>query len=201
MPDPSAVFSDDEGWSNSVDGLASWLQTHPARDGWGSVERAPGWSQSQFVQNHIAEVRNLLRGIPDEVFGYIQEEIAKGTANGDSTPEIARRIENILSVDGSKNWRARANLIAVTEVNGAYNAGWYAAALRTQQDLGIPLNKRWIATHDDHTRSTHKAADKQTVPVTAPFIVGGFPMLYPGDKAGPPEEVINCRCTSVTLEP
>jgi hypothetical protein len=27
-----------------------------------------------------------------------------------------------------------------------------------------------------------------------PFTVGGASLMYPGDPAGPAEEVINCRC-------
>jgi len=41
----------------------------------------------------------------------------------------------------------------------------------------------------------HVKADGQTVPWGQPFDVGGFAMMYPHDPEGPPQEVINCRCT------
>ena len=196
LPDPSGVYSDTEQWNREVDVLVRWLDRRPAREGWNSVDQAPGYSTSQFVQQHLSQVRNLLVRIPDEVFADIRDELAKGTANGDSTQTIAERINTILDVSGS-NWKNRANVIAVTEVNGAYNAGWYASAQRAEQDIGHPLTKRWIASHDSHVRPTHKEADGQVRPLLTPFTVGTWPMQYPGDKAGPPEEVINCRCTAV----
>ena len=196
LPDPNGVYGDQEGWAESVDVLVDWLEVHPAEDGWDSVEGHKGYTANQFVQQHLAQVRNLLLRMPDEVFNDIRKVIAEGTANGDSTPAIAERIDTILDVSG-QNWKNRANLVAVTEVNGAHNAGWFASALRVQQDLGRPLSKRWVATHDTHTRATHKAADGQVRPLLELFTVGTWPMQYPGDKAGPPEEVINCRCTAV----
>lgn len=196
LPDPGGVYSDTEGWDDSVENLTSWLERHPARDGWDAVPDTGRYTSNQFVQQHLAQVRNLLRRIPDEVFNDIRDEIAKGTANGDSTQAIAERINTLLDISGN-NWKNRANVIAVTEVNGAYNAGWFASAQRAEQDLGRPLTKRWVASHDSHVRPTHKEADGQVRPLLTPFTVGTWPMQYPGDKAGPPEEVINCRCTAV----
>lgn len=61
--------------------------------------------------------------------------------------------------------------------------------------LGIQQHE-WIAVHDNRTRLDHREVDGQVVWVGQPFNVGGWPMLYPGDPAGPPEEVINCRCST-----
>lgn len=196
LPDPSGVYSATEQWNDSVDVMVEWLDRNPVRDGWNSIPEHKPYTANQFVQQHLAQVQNLLRNMPNEVFNEIRDEIAKGTANGDSTQTIAERINTILDANG-QNWKNRANVIAVTEVNGAYNAGWFASAQRAQSDLGTPMTKRWIASRDTHVRPTHKAADGQVRPLLTPFTVGTWPMQYPGDKAGPPEEVINCRCTAV----
>jgi len=196
LPDPGGVYSDNDDWFRSVETVIDSLERRPVREGWNSVPDTTPYTPTQFIQQHLAQVRNLLRRIPDEVFAEIRDEIAKGTANGDSTQTIAERINTILDTNG-QNWKNRANVIAVTEVNGAHNAGWFASAQRAQRDLGTPMTKRWVASHDSHVRPTHKEADGQVRPLLEPFLVGTWPMQYPGDKAGPPEEVINCRCTAV----
>ena len=48
-------------------------------------------------------------------------------------------------------------------------------------------------------RETHAAAEKQTVGIDEPFIVGGAELMFPGDPAGPPEEVINCHCVQIAV--
>lgn len=85
----------------------------------------------------------------------------------------------------------RGSMIARTEIIGASN-GASLAAVRTG---GAAAFKVWLSASDRYTREDHGDADGQTVPVDQPFDVGGFPMMYPGDPNGPPEEVINCRCT------
>ena len=59
----------------------------------------------------------------------------------------------------------------------------------------------WLATSDSRTRPTHRAAEGQRVPVGQPFIVGGAELRFPGDPSGPPQEVIQCRCTMLLVEP
>lgn len=56
------------------------------------------------------------------------------------------------------------------------------------------------STEDNRTRPTHQAADLQRVPLGTPFQVGGFELRFPGDPMGPPQEVIQCRCTSLLVE-
>ena len=56
--------------------------------------------------------------------------------------------------------------------------------------------KEWIASFDDRTRDTHaEAGAGEPIKETEAFIVGGNPMMYPGDPAGGAAEVINCRCS------
>jgi hypothetical protein len=57
------------------------------------------------------------------------------------------------------------------------------------------------STDDSRTRETHRLADGQRVALGQPFIVGGFELAFPGDPDGPPQEVIQCRCTMLLVEP
>lgn len=191
-PDPASVHMEDEFWRGEVERLVRWLDDN--------ATGGQGFSASSQVRSHLDRVRNLLVRIPDEVFQDIRRELIQGYDQGDSTKAIAQKIERILNITGSENWPNRAQVIAVTEVNGALNAGWFGGAVAQQRQLGQTLAKKWISTHDSHTRADHRQADGQTVPLLSPFIVGESALMYPGDKAGPPEQIINCRCSAAVVE-
>lgn len=205
MPDLSALWTVAPDWNRTVDQVfIPWLRNRPARLGWDSFAGAhPDWrvrgyqDMDAYVQAHLSSVRNLLVRFPNEVFNMLRQDMQAALSAGDGVQAIAEQIEQTLSRTGSENWPHRAQVVATTEVNGAFNAGWYASAVQTERDLG-PLEKIWVTSHDTHVRDTHRQADGQRRPLLQPFLVGGFPLKYPGDKAGPPDEVINCRCTAVT---
>lgn len=55
---------------------------------------------------------------------------------------------------------------------------------------------QWITILDGKERDSHAMAAFQIQPINAPFIVGGYRMMHPGDTSlgAPAEEIINCRC-------
>jgi uncharacterized protein with gpF-like domain len=207
MPDPTVLWATVPYWVAKVRKLVSWLQTEATGAGTDRLRgehpnlRIPNLlSTDSFTQAHLARVENYLVRIPDEVYQLIFAEVSEGIAEGEGVREVQARVDRVLDTSGSENWRNRARVIAITEVNGAANAGWYASAVNAQRELGVRLNKVWLASHDTKVRPSHREADGQRRPLTEPFLVGGFPLLYPGDKNGPPEEVINCRCAAGTKE-
>jgi 2'-5' RNA ligase len=135
----------------------------------------------------LTEATNRLVGIGDDIWSLIANQLAQGVDMGESIPELAARIRATAPMT-----EARATTIARTEVISASNAGSFAQA----QTLDDPtMTKTWLATNDSRTRPTHRAADGQTVPLMSAFVVGGFPLMVPGDPIGPPQECINCRCS------
>lgn len=89
--------------------------------------------------------------------------------------------------------RESAIRAARTAVTGAQNAGRqdsYAAAVK----MGVEMQKEWVATLDSHTRHSHRRLDGEVVDYEAKFSNG---CRYPGDPAGKPSEVYNCRCTMI----
>lgn len=63
-------------------------------------------------------------------------------------------------------------------------------------DTGL-IVKQWSATNDNRTRDTHAALDGQARLMDDPFdSESGAQLDHPGDGSAPPEEVINCRCTT-----
>lgn len=199
-PDPTGVYETSSWFSGQVEVLVTDDLEQIAREGWEQVAHQftvdlPFVSTDSYIQAQLAITQNLLVRIPDEVYNLIFAEISDGVNDGDDPKELAARINKVLSVTGSENWSNRAMTIAVTEANRANNAGALAAGFQAQQIEKIPLSKRWLATEDGRTRPDHKEADGQRVPLGQPFIVGNFPLMFPGDPSGPPHQVIFCRCT------
>lgn len=112
--------------------------------------------------------------------------------NGDSIPTMAKKISAVADMD-----RNAAIRNARTMCTGAENAGRQDAYTRAE-DMGIIINKVWMATHDGMTRDSHMEADGQEVGIHDMFSLKYGELEYPGDPGGPPAEVYNCRCTMVT---
>jgi hypothetical protein len=116
------------------------------------------------------------------------------------TPEVVvtRQREAAASVltPGSEAVRDISRLQSY-QAAGVQNAAVLAAAAQSPE----VLDKTWIATIDGKTRHSHFAADGQRAPLSGTFTVGGAALRYPGDPAGPVEEVRNCRCRVGVLAP
>lgn len=135
----------------------------------------------------LTAARNRLVGIGDDVWEAARQQLAEGVTAGEGIEQLAARVRGVAEVS-----EARATLIARTEVIAASNAASYATALLLD---GPGVSKQWQATPDERTRETHRHADGQTVPLAAPFAVGGAALLFPGDPTGPVDEIANCRCS------
>lgn len=77
---------------------------------------------------------------------------------------------------------------------GIANRATLDAAQQQARVTGDQLYTVWISTHDHRVRDTHRAADKQSVPLGGLFRVGAALLRFPGDPLGPPAETANCRC-------
>jgi uncharacterized protein with gpF-like domain len=64
-------------------------------------------------------------------------------------------------------------------------------------DLGINMMKKWVATGDDRTRSSHAEANGQVRAMEEKFDIGGTQMEHAGDPAGGAKNNVNCRCVIV----
>lgn len=117
-------------------------------------------------------------------------QLTQGVLLGESIPKMARRVRR---VTGSNY--AAAVRTARTAVTGAENAGRVHSYKRAK-DMGIKLQKEWLATLDGRTRHSHRQLDGQKIPNEdgAKFDNG---CRYPGDPQGRYDEICNCRCTLV----
>jgi SPP1 gp7 family putative phage head morphogenesis protein len=147
----------------------------------------------QAAIDYLDQANNRLVGIGQSAWEEARTSLTEGLADGDDREAMKGRLEDVLQVS-----EFRADTITRTEVNMAANAGVadQAAAI---SDAGVPVVKQWFAQIDDRTRDTHADADGQQVPVDDAFEVGDAYLDFPGDPTGPPEEVINCRCTHLVV--
>ena len=148
------------------------------------------------TQQYLAQAQNRLVGIGNELWFNARTAIADGLAAGEDMPTIAARVRDAAGVT-----EPRARTIARTESHGARNTVNAASVRRAANAFAQPtaFARRWQAAEDHRTRPTHHVADGQTVPLSEPFTVGGASLDFPGDPTGPPGEIINCRCTTITI--
>ncbi len=143
--------------------------------------------------------RALNRGI-DLAYGksQITKHVTSGIIRGLSPGKIA----NELMASVTTMNRDSAVRAARTGITAAQNAGRMDSYIAAEK-MGIQIKRRWICTKDSRTRIDHGLADGQVVVGTkTPFIVGGYKLMFPGDKSlnAPGHEIYNCRCTTRTVE-
>jgi uncharacterized protein with gpF-like domain len=144
---------------------------------------------------------NQLRNLPNEVYVMVQNLVDRSVTDGWSIERLAAAIEELFDFTATPRWENRATVVARTEAIGALNGGRNDGFAQVASQLGGPFEKMWIATADTRTRETHRKAEGQRVAIGAAFAVGEAMLAYPGDPAGPPGEVIQCRCTTVLVRP
>ena len=124
----------------------------------------------------------------------IQSVITQGILQGESIPNLTKRLEQ---VTGGDHKAAIRNIR--TMMTGVQNAGRVDAQERAKK-MGIPVRKQWLATLDSRTRHWHRDLDGKIVETDEPFvhaIPGNFnaEIMFPGDPEAAPVDIYNCRCT------
>lgn len=201
-PDPYAVFAQQPAWTAAVNRIVSESIT----DAIGSAYRTMLGEDYLFesrpmVVDHLAQVTNRMVRTPDQVFDLVASEVAHGAEAGESIPTIASRVDDVLDATHTERWTNRATVVARTETMGALNVGRTDAFAAVAAETGDEFEQIWLSTIDRRTRPSHRRADGQRTAVGQPFTVGGASLRYPGDPLGPAKEIIQCRCSSLLVEP
>jgi hypothetical protein len=191
-PDPDAITRTAAAWEQQLDnGFLPKLGAIVDRLLGDDRERLGEWKSRT-----LASVRSGLLGVPGRARKKVEASLRETVGQAlDKAREAAARALSFVD-----SWRGDASEIGRTHGVSLYNAAKLARAELESRDTGKALDKMWISLHDSHTRASHRHADRQRVPLAADFVVGGFSLRFPGDRLGPPEEVINCRCVVVILD-
>jgi phage portal protein BeeE len=117
----------------------------------------------------------------------LARRLATADAQGADLDALAAIVEDATLPGWADNL---GRTIAASSVEAGRHAAATALAAAGWQVAGT-----WQTMHDDHVRPTHRAAQDQQQALGTPFLVGDTLLRYPGDPAGPPGEVIGCRCS------
>jgi SPP1 gp7 family putative phage head morphogenesis protein len=126
--------------------------------------------------------------VNETTIAKLKAELSAGVLEGESIDELAERVERLFEM-----WyKGRSRTIARTETLSANNAG----TVFGYEQSGVVAKKEWLATRDSRVRDSHKDMDGEQVATNKKFSNG---LEYPGDPNGSPEEIINCRCTTIPI--
>ena len=95
----------------------------------------------------------------------------------------------------------RSQVIARTEALGAVHQGseeMYRQAVEAGTIEAEHLDRTWSTTLDGRERFTHELLNGQKRALGVPWMTIHGPIRYPGDKAAPASEIIQCRCSIIT---
>ena len=176
---------------------ANWAQFEIEKAG--NINMGFGLYDEDTVKRLLRDEPNLLPPsrveIPkDEAWNMkaISRQINMGIVTGEGLEDIAKRLRKVAEMSANQ-----ARTHARTAMTGAQNAGRIEGYHRAEE-MGIKLEKEWLATLDKRTRHAHAALDGQHVPVNEPFQSELGKIMYPGDPNARPANVYNCRCTLIS---
>lgn len=150
-------------------------------------EMKPFWNRLMqgFLNTYIIQRVTEVMGT---TVRRVTDFIERGQNDGLTNKELARMIRA-----DARARELRANTIARTEATNAMSKSQILAL----ESSGLQWEKAWNAIRDDRTRFDHFATDPSLwIPIKDNFIIGVYPMAYPGDgtQGAPIGETINCRC-------
>lgn len=124
----------------------------------------------------------------------VNNAITQGIIQGKKLDEIANKLTQDLCAQNKNTMKTFAR----TGMTQAQNAGRYQRQMDAKK-LGINMAKVWMSTLDGRTRDSHRDMDGEQITVGDKWHPQKFSngLRYPGDPAGDPSEVYNCRCTLV----
>lgn len=130
---------------------------------------------------------------PKDLDRFVRQAIA------DKKPLPASMIERIGRRYESALVRRRAEVIARTEAHTALNAGKDQQMDQIAETLDDDevIEGTWRSIKGSRTREAHALTSGQKRLKGQPYNVGGYAMMFPGDRSrgAPLRMTINCRCT------
>lgn len=147
-PDLDAIWAMAPLWREAVDAILRGEVLRAIGVAFARV-LGPGsnYAARPFVTAYLAEVRNRLVRVPDDVYDLVAGELAQGVNLGENLDKLRARVDSVLSTTGSERWPNRATVIARTEclpgeamVDGAHATAvyrrWYSGQMVTVKTVG-----------------------------------------------------------------
>lgn len=134
-----------------------------------------------------------IKGITDTTLEQVKQVLVDSFEEGVAVTEVAARLDEKFAEIES----GRAETIARTETLTAVSLGREDKREEFKKEFpDTKLMKMWVSAQDEKVRDSHQELDGNVVEVDAEFKEG---LRFPRDPNGAAEEVINCRCTDITM--
>lgn len=147
--------------------------------------------REQVYQSALSDLAKIgLESNSQTVKINLKRAITQSIVKGDSIQTMAKAVQSALEINANNAVR-----IARTETTRVMSEA-RMSMFKDAEDLGIKMKKKWVSATDSRTRDTHAQLDGVTIGMDKTFNNG---LKYPGDQSGTESEVINCRCTVVSI--
>ena len=149
------------------------------------------WTEQRLLEQVFTASQRTLERVDES----INEIITDGYKSGKGINHVRNKIRERFTQ--LRTWEATR--IARTEIHTAHNEG----IMRTYEEMNVSYTQ-WISARDKRVRLSHRGSysrkgvhgtgvDGEIIPMGGTYSNG---LAYPGDKSGPIEEWINCRCSN-----
>lgn len=120
----------------------------------------------------------------------LNSAIIQGTLQGEGIDEIAARLMKVTDMNQNVAIRNARTMVTAAQSMGRDDG------IKRAQDMGIDVQRTWMARLDFKTRHSHRQLDGEVRDIGEPFSNG---LLFPGDPDGAPAEIYNCRCRELPV--
>ena len=124
-------------------------------------------------------------GINETIIRQLAEQIGEGIEAGETVEEIAERVDSVFAAGMN-----RSRTISRTEVGRTFESGRVIG----YGQAGVK-RVEWLSAGDPDVRPSHQL-DGEVITLGETFSNG---LRFPLDPSGPPDETINCRCTTTAV--
>lgn len=161
---------------------------------------SPSSAQLSVAQSFSAD---LITNLAADTMKEVNSVLSRAALGGVQPYDAMKQIDSIIGIKGAGGVSWRAETIVRTEVGRIYSVALdaqFESFLQSGVDRKKVL-KKWVSgPNRPGRREDHQEMDGETVPYDEPFkMPSGNLLMYPGDPAGPPDDVINCGCTFVLV--
>lgn len=192
-PNPAAVNATSRVWQEQVQRIMADRLEPVAEESY-TAEVAGVAGAAVFTMGAL-----FMAGAATATFAFLAAQVSEvqahlsGIIRNKTLADAAAAVAAYLN-PANPHWLSKSQQFAQTEGDRWVQAATLAAGVATERADGASREKVWMSRDDALVRPAHVAADGQRRPLLRPFIVAGFPMMYPADPAAPVELVANCRC-------